>query len=209
MASVNVRVEQADYDRAWDFVVAHLRRHGKTPTSLRPLSYIAWFLFSIPLFVLVSGPNHLHANDRKIIRWSVLALMVVPLVFAFGVSRLRKADTRALQGLAPSAEEPLHLEVSAAGLSASTGTMRAAFPWSAVSIFVLDPQFVILLAPRVAPFPVPLRGTGGEDEYYTFVRHAQQYKEAASAASYLDPAKLTTANNAGVDQAGSDDVGDA
>jgi hypothetical protein len=182
MASVNVRVEQADYDRAWDFVVARRCRQGKTPTSLRPLSYIAWFLFSIPLFVLVTGPTHLHANDRQIIRWSVLALMVVPLIFAFGVARLRRADTRALQRLAPSAEEPLHLEASAAGLSVSTETMRAAFPWSAVSIFVLDPQLVILLAPRMAPLPLPLRGTAGADEYYTFVRHAQQYKEAASAA---------------------------
>jgi hypothetical protein len=181
VASVTVRVEQADYDRAWGFVVGHLRRQGKTPTSLRPLGILAWFLFSIPLFVLVSGPTHLHANDRQLIRWSVLALMVVPLLFAFGVSRLRKADTRALQPLAPSTEEPLHLEASASEFSASTETMRVAFPWSAVSIFVLEPQFVVLLAPRVAPFPLPLRGTGGEDEYYTFVRHAQQYKDAASA----------------------------
>lgn len=182
MASVTLRVEQADYDRAWGFVLGQLRRQGKTPTSLRPIGILASLLFSVPLFVLVSGPTHLHADDRQIIRWSVLALMVVPVLFAIGVSRLRKADARALQPLAPSAQEPLHLEANAAEFSASTETMRVAFPWSAVSIFVLEPRFVVLLAPRVAPFPLPLRGTVSEDEYYTFVRHAQQYKEAASAA---------------------------
>ncbi|MGE3347499.1 MAG: hypothetical protein AB7I35_08695 [Ramlibacter sp.] len=178
---MTVRVEQADYDRAWGFVLGHLRRQGKTQTSLRPLAIIAWLLFSIPLFVLVSGPSYLHESDRQLIRWSVLALVLVPLLFAFGVSRLRRADARALQPLAPSTEEPLHLVASSTEFSASTETMRVAFPWSAVSIFVLDPQFVVLLAPRVAPFPLPLRGTDGEAEYYTFVRHAQQYKEAASA----------------------------
>jgi hypothetical protein len=181
MASLTVEVEQADYDRAWGFVVGHLRRQGKTPTSLRPIGILASLLFSVPLFVLVSGPTHLQPNDRQLIRWCVLALMLVPALFAFAVSRLRKADARAMQPLAPNAEEPLHLEASAVGLTANTQTMNVTFPWSTVSIYPIDPQFVVFLAPRVAPFPLPLRGSVSQDDYYTFVRHAQQYKDAARA----------------------------
>lgn len=181
MAQLSLRLTQSDYSRASAFVVDKLRRAGATPTSLKPLALLAYVLYAVPLFVIVTAPNHQDEAIRSVLRWSVLALLIVPALFVIGVSRLRRADAKALASLASQANEPVLLEATASNLAVSTSSMTAVFQWTAVSVFVVDLEFAVLLAPRIAPIPVTKAGSTSEEEFFTFLRHAQQYKVASAA----------------------------
>ncbi|MFT3664992.1 hypothetical protein [Piscinibacter sp.] len=151
------------------------------PTSLKPLALLAYVLYTVPLFVILVAPNHQDEAIRSVLRWSVLALFIVPAFFVVGISRLRLADAKALASLAPHAEEPLTLEATASNLTVTTTSMTAVFHWSAVSVFVIDAEFAVLLATRTAPIPVTKVGSTSEEEFFAFLRHAQQYKAASAA----------------------------
>jgi hypothetical protein len=181
MATLEVQVSQADYARASTFLVSHLRRLGQRPTSLLPWSIIATMLYSTPLFVIVVAPNGLDDHTRTVLRASVLALLLVPALFVFGVYRLRRADARALQPLAPPPSERIAMEATAAELRIETEAFKTTLPWSSAAVFVVDDEFAVVLAPRMAPFPVTKAGSASPEQFYLFLRHAQQYKAASAA----------------------------
>jgi len=184
VAKLNLRLTQSDYVRASAFVIDRLRRINSTSTSLKPLALLAYILYSIPLFVIVEAPNYQDEAIRSVLRWSVLALFIVPTLFVIGVNSLRRADAKALASIRPRAEEPITVDATASNLTVTTPSMTAAFHWHAVSVFVIDAEFAVLLAPRTAPIPVTKAGSASEEEFYTFLRHAQQY-QAASAPTQL------------------------
>ena len=181
MATLEVQVSQADYARASEFVVSHLRRLGQRPTSLLPWSIIATLLYSTPLFVIVVAPNGLDDHTRTILRVSVCALLLVPALFVFGVHRLRRADARALQPLAPPPSERVKMAATAAELCIETEAFKTAIPWSSAAVYVVDDEFAVVLAPRMAPFPITRSGSATPEQFYLFLRHAQQYKVASAA----------------------------
>jgi hypothetical protein len=181
MATLSVKVSAADHARAAAFILGHLRRLGQRPTSLLPWSIITTALYTTPLFVIVTAPNGLDDHTRTILRIAVLVLMLVPALFVFGVYRLRKADARALRVLSPPALENVSLDATAEGLSIETESMKSSLPWSSASVLVVDEAFAVVLAPRMAPVPITKSGSTSAEEFYVFLRHAQQYKAASAA----------------------------
>jgi hypothetical protein len=181
LAALSLRVTQADYNRASAFILSHLRRQGASQTSLKPLSILAYLLYAIPLFVIITAPNGQTESTRTAVRAAVLALVVVPFLFALGVARLRKADARALSFLEPPMDEAITIEANAANLRITTAAMDASFPWSAVALFVLDSEFAVILLPRIAPLPLTCEGSTTPGEFFTLLQHMQQYKAASEA----------------------------
>ena len=181
MASLKLQLKPEDYSRAFAYVLRHMRRAGQTSTSLGPWSILATVLYTIPLLVIVVAPNYQDDHTRLLLRGAVVALLLVPLVFVLGVVRLRKADAKALQPLEPSPSELVTVEATAEHLTIKTDTMNAQFPWSAASVFALDEEFAVVLVPRFSPLPVTRAGSPSPEEFYLFVRHAQQYKAASAA----------------------------
>ena len=176
MMTLPLRLSQADYDRAFQFVFGHLHRAGKTSTSFKPLLGMATALYLAGLFVISTAPNYVDGKDRVIIKSSVLLLVAVPPLIALGAWRLRKADARALRPLAPSPEEELSVSVSADRLYLRTEKLTAEFQWSAVNLFVVGPDFAVLWLPRMAPLPLTASACTKADEFLDFLRLAQQYK---------------------------------
>jgi hypothetical protein len=181
VTSIELQLTDADYRRATAFVIAHLRALGRMPTSLRPLSVMAATLYGAALFVIAEAPNYSDDRTRLLIRGSVLALMAVPFLFAIGVKRLRLADAKAMQPLEPQSSESVHVSISASGVEVQTGSMATQLQWSAVSIFVLDPQFAVFLAPRMAPLPIVPSASATQEAFLLFLSHAQQYKANSAA----------------------------
>ena len=181
MTSIPLTLSDADYRRASEFVVGHLRRLGATPTSFRPLTAIAALLYSVALFVILTAPDFTDDRTRLILKFCVAALIAVPVLFAVGIKRLRVADARALQPLAPPPAESVQLAVSASWVEVRTPSMTAQLAWPATSLFVLDLEFAVLLAPRMAPLPITPSACQSPEQFVTFLRVAQQYKANSAA----------------------------
>jgi hypothetical protein len=182
--SIPLSLSNADYRRASEFVIGHLRRLGIAQTSLRPITIIATALYSVALFVVLTAPNFPDDRTRLILKLCVVALIAVPVLFVVCVKRLRLADARALQPLAPSPNETVRITVSAGHVEVRTETMTTQLSWSATSLFVLDQEFAVMLAPRMAPLPITPAACETSDQFISFLRLAQQYK-ANSAANHL------------------------
>jgi hypothetical protein len=181
MTQLPLLLSEADYSRASAFVIGHLRELGATPTSVKPLTVVAVALYMLALFVVQTAPNFQDERTRLIIKLCVAALVAVPILFFIGVKRLRIADARALQPLMPSPGEPLSIAISANQLEVRSEFMTTQLSWSAASLFVLNTDFAVLLAPRMAPLPLTPAACKSQDEFLTFLRVAQQYKANSGA----------------------------
>ena len=70
----------------------------------------------------------------------------------------------------------MSVKVAADGVEITTPTMFVRLLWASASLFVVSEDFAVLLAPRLAPLPITPAGWATKEAFFTFIRHAQQYK---------------------------------
>lgn len=98
---------------------------------------------------------------------------------ALGVWRLRKADARALRPLATPPSEMVFAEATAGGMKVAIAGITFHLAWSEASVVVVDETFAVVVAPLLAPIPLTREGASSSEDFYLFLRHAQQFKSAS------------------------------
>lgn len=129
------------------------------------------------LFVLVEGPVYADEHSRLLARATVAAMVSLPVLVIAGLYMLQRAELRARRRLQPESES-VALTADESGLCVRSDHMVATYTWDAVLVNVIDEGFAVLLMPRMGAVPVPLAASPSSEDFFAFLRSAQQYKAA-------------------------------